>query len=121
MYRTGSCRVRLFLLSDAFAQGFDESDCKLQNLVRFDLSSLLLRVVSRQSRHSTCQESSRSQVSSATLRSDAAVWLKFFNVIEIRPDFVRKEGACVELRWHETWRVPSQVFVSHVLEPLMQR
>ena len=32
------------LLSDAFAQSFDESDCKFQNLVRFDLSSLLLRV-----------------------------------------------------------------------------
>ena len=45
----------------------------LQILVRFDLSSLLLRVVPRQSSQSTCQESSRCQVSGATLRSDAAV------------------------------------------------
>ena len=65
------------LLSDAFAQDLDESDCRLQNLVRFELSSLLLRVVPRRSRQSTCQESSRCQVSSATLRSDAAMRMKF--------------------------------------------
>ena len=112
MYRTSGCRIwfalaslllsvsdwklqsLVVLLSDAFSQGFDESDCKLQNLVRFDLSSLLLRVVPGQSRHSTCQESSRCQVSSATPRSDAAVRMKFLTSLKIGTNFVRKEVAC---------------------------
>ena len=47
-------------------------------------------------------------MSSTTQRSDAAVRMKVFNVIEIGPNFVRKEGACVVLRWHETSRVVSQ-------------
>ena len=79
------------LLSEGFAQDFDESDCKLQNLVRFELSSLVLRVVPRQSRQSTCQESSRCQVSSATLRSDAAVRMKFLTSFKLDPTLFAKK------------------------------
>ena len=105
MNRTGSCRVWLRLLSDAFAQGFDEPDCKLQNLVRFDLSSLLLRVVPRQSRQSTCQESSRCQVSSATLRSDAAVRMKFLTPLKLDPTLFAKKVlvlCCVGVKHEES-------------------